>query len=95
METPGYDPLSIHNIVDDIYSSHAVQDYMRAQRSMRSEASLRRRGKTIIVTTIMNDYVAELFGKRTFDVQTPALSELDSLYNDSAAQDEVSVVEDS
>jgi hypothetical protein len=86
METSGYDPMSVRKLVDDIYSSQAVQDYVRAQRSMRSEASLRRRGKTIIVNTIMNDHIAELFGERSYDAQIPALSELENLDNNSAAK---------
>lgn len=83
-EASGYDPMSVRNSVDDIYSSHEVQEYLRAQRSMRSETSLRRQGRTIRVDTIMNSCISELFGKRS-----------ENLDNNAAAQNEITVVDNS
>lgn len=93
-ETLGYDPMSVHADVDALYSGDEVIARIRAQRAIAQESTVRRFGRVTQVRTVMNERIAELFGERTkFDGMVSAI-ERASLNHNSAAQDEITVVQD-
>jgi hypothetical protein len=87
-----YEQNEIRMQVDDIYSSHEVREEMRALRSIIRERVQIPRTRVIRVHTIMNPLVSELFGKRSWDY---VLNEDETLNNDAAAEDQITIVQDS
>ena len=94
-EASSYDPMSIHADVDELYSGEEVMARIRAQRAITQEITVRRLGRIIRVKTIMNERVAELFGERSkFDGLVSAV-ERSSLNHNAAAEDQITIVQDS
>lgn len=91
-----YEQDEVRSQVDEIYSSHDVQEQMRAISINARQRMPRTKKRIIRVETIMNDLVAELFGEQGKDnYRRDYMSQSQLLHHDTAAENQLPVVEDS